>query len=135
MMALRFHSSVGDLCPITGETGCVPASFQQFGILRSGGILREGKAGKILLQKAQAERDFAGHAEAPAEIARSVFSDVVVQAGIAAAAREKDARHKSLLKTNGTRPDPDGKTLAHIGASNGKFAAATRGFDKAERQY
>ena len=97
-MALRFHSSVGDLCPITGETGRVPASFQQFGILRSGGILRDGEAERILLQKAQRERDFAGHTEAPAEIARSVFAEVVVQAGIAAAGRESDARHKSLLK-------------------------------------
>ena len=40
----------------------------------------------------------AGHAEAPAEIGRWVFAEVVVQAGIAAADGEKDARHRSLLR-------------------------------------
>jgi len=98
--------NVVGLFEIEGEADSVPASFEEFGIFRPGGIFQDGEARKILLEEAEAEGDFAGHAESPAEIARSVLSEVVVKAGIAAARGEKDAQHVLSFRIDGTRAGP-----------------------------
>jgi len=63
---------------VEGETDGIPSLAQSRGILGPGRILEDGNAGNVLTEEAETERDAARHAEAPAKIARSVFTEVIV---------------------------------------------------------
>jgi hypothetical protein len=98
--------NVVGLFEIERKADRVPTKFEEFGIFRPGGILQNGEARKILLEEPETEGDLARHAKPPAEVARSVFAEVIVQASIAATGGEEDARQNSLPQTNGTRAGP-----------------------------
>ena len=86
------------LFEVEGETDRVPTAAEFGGEFGARGIFENRNAGNVLSKEAQAKRNAARHAEAPSEVAGSVFAEIIVEARIAAAGGEKDARHRPLVR-------------------------------------
>src|SRR6516165_4121039 len=117
--AARLRGQIEDVVgffEVEGKADHVPTLLELRGKLGAGWIFENGQVRNILAQKAQAKRDIARHAKAPAKIARSVFTKIIVEARIAATRGQQDPRHdaSSVSKTGGPR---------HRGNSNTSLAA------------
>ena len=62
------------------------------GVFGVGRVLQDGDARNVLAKETEAEGDATRHAKAPAEVARSVFAEVVVKAGFQTARGQQNAR-------------------------------------------
>jgi hypothetical protein len=90
------RKDVISLLEVEGEAHDIPAAAKSSGELSLRWILKNANAGQVLAEKAQAEGDTARHGKAPAEIARCVFTEIVVEAGIATTRGEENTGHGTL---------------------------------------